>query len=181
MISEPGNFAKRIELGNLLLAGLHFKEAQERAQSVLAQDANNVDAHTLMANADEALGVTGEALKEMQTAVRLAPNVSKLYLNLARIQIDAKEFSAAEQSFQKAIRLDPKSTDALLSFGEFCAQQGRFAEAEKQFQAALQVEPKTPAAYRELAVLYDKLKQEAAGRANIAAGQAGDARQSRCL
>jgi tetratricopeptide (TPR) repeat protein len=151
---EPGNFAKRIELGNLLLAGRQFKEAQDRAQLVLAQDANNVDAHTLMANADAGIGETTNALKEMQTAIRLAPNVSKLYLNLARIQIDGKQFSAAEQSLQKAIQLDPKSTDALLTFGELYAQQGRFAEAEKQFQAVLQVEPKTPAAYRELAVLY---------------------------
>ena len=37
---EPQNFAKHIELGNLLLAGHHSKEEQDRAQLVLAQDPN---------------------------------------------------------------------------------------------------------------------------------------------
>src|SRR5271155_1190992 len=83
---EPENFGKQVELGNLLLVGRYFKEAQHRAQLVLTKNPNNADAHTLMANVDEAIGETGEALKEMQTAIQLAPNVSKPYLNLARIQ-----------------------------------------------------------------------------------------------
>ena len=109
---EPQNFKMQNELGNLLLAGRHFKEAQERAQLVLNQDSSNAEAHTLLANSDLAMGDVANALQEMQAAITLAPDISKSYLNLAQIQIGAKQIGAAEQSFQKAIQLDPKSISA---------------------------------------------------------------------
>ncbi len=151
---EPQNFSEQIELGNLLLAGHHTKEAQDRAQLVLAQDPKNADAHVLLANADASLGNYDDALKEIGAAIQLAPDRAKSYLNLAQIQVAARQIPAAEQSFRKAIQLDPKSTSALLMLGDFYTQQGKFAEAEQQFQAVLQIDPKIPAAYRSLAVVY---------------------------
>ncbi len=88
---EPQNFKLQIELGNLLLAGRHSKEAEDRAQLVLSQDANNVDAHVLMANTYALTGDTASALQEIRTAIQLAPDLSKLYLNLAAIQAGAKQ------------------------------------------------------------------------------------------
>jgi len=85
-----------------LLAGpVTRMEAQDRAQLVLAQDPNNVDAHVLLANAEAAMGETVEAVKEMQLAIQLAPDRSTSYLNLGRLQIDAKQIPAAEQSSKR--------------------------------------------------------------------------------
>ena len=49
---QPTNLNAQIDLGNLLLSAKQFKQAQDRAQAVLDQDSNSVEAHILMANAD---------------------------------------------------------------------------------------------------------------------------------
>jgi Tfp pilus assembly protein PilF len=83
----------------------------------------------------------------MQTAIELAPDKPGAYLNMAYLQLNAKQASAAEQNFLKAISLDPKSVPARLALGNFYQQQKRWADAEQQFRQAIQMEPKSPAPY----------------------------------
>src|SRR5262245_8261871 len=46
---QPDNLKAQIDLGGLQLAARHFKEAQEKAEFVIAKDPKNVDAHILLA------------------------------------------------------------------------------------------------------------------------------------
>jgi len=154
---QPTDLKARIDLGNLLLGARDpqaFKRAQDQATAVLQQDPNNAAGHILMANSDAMLQDVGESLKEMQTAIELAPADSRSYINLAMLELNAKQAEAAEQNFQKAIQLDPKSLTARLALGNFYASQRRFADAEQQFSSAVQMEPKGPVAYAALAKLY---------------------------
>ena len=127
---QPGNLKAQIDLGTLLLSAKRFKEAQDRAQNVLSRDFNNVDGHILLANSDAALEDVGESLREMQTVINLAPDQSRVYLNMGYLQLNAKQAAAAEQNFLKAIELDPKSIPARLALGNFYQQQRRWTEAE---------------------------------------------------
>ncbi len=89
-----------------------------------------MDAHILLANSDAALDDVGESLREMQTVIGLAPDQSRVYLNMGYLQLNAKQAAAAEQNFLKAIELDPKSIPARLALGNFYQQQKRWAEGE---------------------------------------------------
>ena len=124
---QPDNLKAEIDLGNLLLSAKQFKEAQNRAQEVLSRDPKSVDAHILMANADAALEDVQESLREMQTAIQLAPDQPGSYLNLAFLESNAKQTGAAEQNFLKAISLNSKSVPARVALGNFYQQQMRWA------------------------------------------------------
>ena len=80
---RPDNQKAQLDLGNLLLSARDFEKAQKRAEGVLGQDPNNVDAHILLANAYGALENIEESLREMQTAIQLAPDQPRAYLNMA--------------------------------------------------------------------------------------------------
>ena len=95
-----------------LLAARQFKEAQNQAKEVLTLAPNDVDAHVLLANAYAALQDVRESLREMQTAIQLAPDQPKTYLNMALLQLSAKDAAEAERNFLKALSLDAKSVPA---------------------------------------------------------------------
>src|SRR5207248_10603483 len=89
---------------------------------------DSADAHVLLANADAGLQNLEESLSEMQKAIELAPDQPRSYVNLAILQLDAKDAVAAEQNFQKAISLDPKSITARFAVGNFYRSQRRRSE-----------------------------------------------------
>jgi len=151
---NPGDLKAQITLGNLLLAGREFGRAQDIAKTVLGKDPNNVDAHILLANSYAGLNNAEASLKEMQGAIELAPDRAGSYLNMANIEMHAKDPAQAEQSFKKAVDLDPKSMTARLALGTFYAQQRRFPDAEQQFQSAIQLDPKNSVPHGALARLY---------------------------
>ncbi len=152
---QPTNIKAELELGNLLLGAKQFKQAQFWAETLLGHDANNADAHVLLANADAALENIEESLREMQRAIELAPDQARSYLNLAILQLDAKDAAAAQQNFQKALSLDPKSITPRLALGNFYRSQKRWPEAEQQFRDAIELAPKNPTPYAALATLLE--------------------------
>lgn len=150
----PRNWNAQVDLGNLLLAGGRYKEAQEKAKLVLIADSQHVDAHILMANAMAALGNRDDAVEEMQKAIRLAPTRPNAYVNLAVLQSSANQTSAAEESYKKAISLDRKSVNPVMALAAFYGRQRRFQEAKQECQHAIELDPKDPAPRRDLALVY---------------------------
>ena len=116
------------------------------------------------------------SLREMQTAIQLAPDQSRAYLNMGILQLNAKQSAAAEANFLKAVSLDPKSVSARLALGNFYQQQKRWPEADQQFRQAIQIEPKKPGAIRSLGVFIPKPGEERRCGASLDTGQAGYAR-----
>lgn len=151
---NPGDLKAQIMLGNLLLANREFARAQEIAETVLKKDPNNADGHILLANSYAGLNNVEASLREMQDAIGIAPDRSTSYLNMAELELHAKDAAQAEANFKKAVELDPKSAGAQMALGNFYAQQRRFAEAEADFQKAIQLQPKDPIPRAALAKLY---------------------------
>jgi tetratricopeptide (TPR) repeat protein len=150
---QPDNLNAQIDLGILMLSAKQFKQARERANDILARDANSVDGHVLLANAAAGLDDIQQSLREMKTAIQLAPDQPAAYLNLARLQIKAEQNSAAEQNLLKALSLAPKLIAVRLALGNFYELQKNWSEAEQQYRTAIQIEPKNPASYSALAKL----------------------------
>jgi tetratricopeptide (TPR) repeat protein len=141
--SNPDLMKAQIDLGNLLLAGRRFDEAQAKARLVLEREPNNPDAHILMANSLAVLDNVEASITEMQKAIELAPDRPNTYLNLAYLQLSAQQAQAAEQSFRKAVELDPKAIGPRLALGNFYQQQQKWPQAEAEFTAAAQAAPES--------------------------------------
>ena len=151
---KPDDAKAQLTLGNLLLSVRDFKHAQDIAQRVLSQDANNVEARVLLANSYAGLNNVEGSLEEMRGAIQLAPDRAGSYLNMALLELNVKQAPEAEKNFKKAVEADPKSVTALLALGNFCRLQNRLPEAEQEFQKAVGIEPQNPAPRGALAMLY---------------------------
>lgn len=63
--------------------------------------------------------------------------VAPLYLNLARIQYNAKQFDKAAASFEKVLAQNPNHTDAMVELAETRFSQGRAADAVNLIQKGI--------------------------------------------
>ena len=83
--------------------------------------------------------------------------------NFGIMAFNAKNFSAAEQSFQAALAIKPESTDLHFYLALTYRLQGQFENAAAEFQRALDYLPDDPEITCELGLIYEKMgrKEEA--------------------
>ena len=117
-------------------------EAARRAEGVLAQAPDNIEALNTLAAAELRLGRPENAEKHLQAALEKAPASLQSSIALARVRLSRRDVAGAEEVLRQAIAKAPRSTAALVTFGEFYLALNRNQEAEQQFQAALQMEPR---------------------------------------
>jgi tetratricopeptide (TPR) repeat protein len=65
--------------------------------------------------------------------------VAPLYLNLAKIEYEDKQYDQAAASFERVLALEPNNTDAMVLLGETRQSQGRSPDAVSLIQKAIQV------------------------------------------
>lgn len=161
---QPTNYAARIELGKLLVAGGRLDDAQAQAKAVLAAQPNNPDVHGLLSALAWRRGDRATALKEVNTAIQLAPSRPIFHENLALLEAnDPSQSALVESELQKAIALDPKDVEPRLLLAEFYAKSKRWPDAEKTSEAAIGAAPKSVQARKSLALIYFEEGNQAAG------------------
>lgn len=107
------------DLSRLLFAMRKYDEAEDRANAALAIDSTDFGAEMVLANSETAGGNTAQGLADGQKAVDMAPNKPEAYMNLALLQLKAKQIPDAEKSFQKATSVAPNFLPARLALGNF--------------------------------------------------------------
>ncbi len=162
---NPGNLKARLDLGNMLLAGGVPDRAKEQAKAILAAQPNDADGYALMSKIDYKQGDKAEALKDIQQAISLNPNDSKLHTSLGLLEAqNADTKGQGEAELQKAVTLDQKNPSARLALASLLASKGDLPGAQQQVQAAVDASPKDLQARVALAELYlhggDKGKAE---------------------
>jgi tetratricopeptide (TPR) repeat protein len=156
----PDNLQARLDLGNLLLGARQLDKAREQADAVLAKNANNPDAHALLARILAFNKDFDAATQEILRAVGLDPTRAAYFEDLAMFQIGGTAgAAAAEVSLEHAIQLSPNRARARLTLGRLYLTQSRWSEAEKQFRDAIAAEPKNAAARVALASVFMAQKQ----------------------
>jgi len=93
-------------------------------------------------------------LKELEIAVRLAPEDPTARHELAGLLMDEGDYRTAIGHLREAARLDPKSFEIHLDLGLCHAQKGFYAEAERAYQKALSLRPDDAMANYDIASLY---------------------------
>lgn len=160
---EPNNADVQVKVGEMLLVGRSFQDAQARAEKALASNPTHVGALILRANALAGLHKVDDAVMEVEQAIQANPDRSESYASLGMMQLMRGDRLQAEAAFTRAVKTNPNSVAARLALGNFYAVSGRRPEAEAEFTAALKIEPKNLLANRAMAYYYI-----ASGRAALA-------------
>lgn len=87
------------------------------------------------------LGRTGDAAKAIQTAIQITPDDADLYVELARINLEAKNLPDALAASREAVRLSPHSANAYLCLGCALHDEPTYGEAAAAYQKALELNP----------------------------------------
>jgi tetratricopeptide (TPR) repeat protein len=144
----------QLKAGEMLLVGRRYEDARARADAALAREPQNVEAQILRANALAGLNKVDDAVKEVEDAIRRAPDRSASYANLGALQMIRGDRNEAEAAFKQAAAMSPKSPQGYLALANFYWAAGRQDEAETQLKTALSVDPKDELTNRALGYFY---------------------------
>jgi tetratricopeptide (TPR) repeat protein len=90
------------------------------------------------------MGQVGEAVNQLQALMNNTPADRELYLNVAQVYIQAKQFTEAEQAVNKALGYSSKPEEQGYSrflLGEVYERQKKYDLAEEQFKKVLAADP----------------------------------------
>ncbi len=79
-----------------------------------------------------------EARGQFTASLRLAPNQSQVWLNVAGLSNELGDKTMAERAFRTVLELDPTSADAAAGLGLLCIERRRYAEAAEMLTAAVE-------------------------------------------
>src|SRR5438132_5911447 len=150
----PDNADAQVKAGNLLLVNQHFDDAKTRALAVLKKNPRSVDAQILLGNTLAGLKDLDAAVKQIQEALTLDPEESRIYENLGVLEWARGNKKDAEAAFTHAVDSDPKSVTARLALANYYWSGGRMADAELWLKRAIALDPRHVDANRALGVFY---------------------------
>ncbi|HYO83147.1 MAG TPA: tetratricopeptide repeat protein, partial [Bryobacteraceae bacterium] len=120
----------RVALGQLTLQQREFGKANQMAQEILALDANHAGAHLLRSRALLGMGQVKQARAELTQTAEQFPQLSEARLHIAGLDLQERNFKAAEDGFRKLLaeRRDPR---AFLGLMDSYIGQGQVDTAKK--------------------------------------------------
>ena len=127
----PNDVPLQLTAGTYLLAARKPEDALARADNVLKQQPDNIQAHLLRGNALAGLSSFDDALKAIEEAIRLDPDRGTTFTQLGLVEFARGRRAEAEAAFTKAVELAPKSVETYLALGNFYWSMGKAAETEK--------------------------------------------------
>ena len=119
-------------------------QAQSELDSVLQKNPDDRELRTLRALVVGELGHVEEAVKQLQGQMKNTPADRDLYLSVAQVYIQAKQFGEAEQAVNKALGYSSKPEEqeyARFLLGSVYERQKRYDLAEDQFKQVLAADP----------------------------------------
>jgi len=150
----PNDVTAQLKAGDMLLAAKRYEDAKARADAALVVDPQRIEALILRANALAGLNKIDDAVKEVEDAIRRAPDRSASYSSLGALQMIRGDREEAEAAFKQAAAMNPKSPQGYLALANFYLAAGRQKEAETQLKTALSVDPKDELTNRTLGYFY---------------------------
>lgn len=145
--------AAHAAVGAVLSLGGDRERAAAEFRRALSLDPLNVEFLRDLANLDDAMGRTAEALDIYQKAIQLKPDEAMTYGDLGVFYYTHQNYTAAADAFRKQASLIPDSPLVHRNLGGIYVALGRNEDAEREFLTSIRLSP-TVTAYLNLGVLY---------------------------
>ena len=131
--------------GAALIASGHPDEGVPRVE-VAAEKTNRADAYALAGSTLLKYNHTDSARRDLETALRLNPNLPGIYTLVGVARDKSEDTVAAEQALRKALSIDPNDFQANLTLGAIFYKRRLLPEAKVYLDKALQLKPNDPTA-----------------------------------
>lgn len=118
-----------------------FDVAASELEMLLPRTPKSFEVHELLGLVYAAQLKEGQALEQLQIAVKLKPGAAAARTNLAASLLRAGKLQLAEAQLRKAIDLDSKSYEANHNLGQLYTQSGRLVEAVPYLKTAQSIRP----------------------------------------
>ncbi|HUN60339.1 MAG TPA: tetratricopeptide repeat protein, partial [Candidatus Sulfotelmatobacter sp.] len=152
----PDQSLAYVKLGQLRLSEKRYGEAESYFRQALARDPKSIEAVKGIIGVDLAQNRTAEGTKFLQEQLEHNANSAPLYLVQAQMQLEAKEFAAAETTLAKAVGVDQKNVAALVLLAQTESSLGKTDLAIANYQKAITLVPGDPRLYVGLGSVYEK-------------------------
>lgn len=178
--------AGRLELGMEHHRAGRLDAAAACYREIAAADAQNPTPRYLLGIILTSQGQPSAALREMKTALSLAPSAAEPWVYVGSIRSGRIDSSGAATAFGRAVALSPFNAPIRIDLGNLLRRLGRTTPARRELRRALVVEPGRFDATSALALAHWEAGQTAASRRLFARAVAIDptnatARLSECV
>ncbi|HVI77843.1 MAG TPA: tetratricopeptide repeat protein, partial [Candidatus Acidoferrum sp.] len=130
-----------------------YRTAEKQYQTILAKDAENLDALSNLGVVYFRTGKIRSAESTLKKALTIAPDDDFVLTTLGIVHYRQSKFDEALKELRKAIELNPNSATAHNYLGITASQKGRQQEAEKEMLQAISKDPNYADAHFNLAVI----------------------------
>ena len=114
---------------------------------------NFPEVHFVLGSVYKSTGKTNEAIAELNTALKLAPNSDEGYRRLGEALRSSDE-KASIQAYKKAIEINPYYWYNYNELGTACLRFGRIPEAIEAYKKVIEIAPNVPSGYTNLGAAY---------------------------
>lgn len=121
---DPNNETAMLNLGELRLAQKKVPEGRAMLEQVLERDPNQIVALNLLISAYLQEKQPDKAMALLQTQITKSPNNPALYADLSALQLQLKNFPAAQESAQKALSINKSYGPAMQLYAQAQVAQG---------------------------------------------------------
>ncbi|MGC2502449.1 MAG: tetratricopeptide repeat protein, partial [Silvibacterium sp.] len=138
-------------LGTALIQSGSRREGAERLDKV-AERTHSADAYLLAGSTFMDLNEFARARTDLEAALRLNPNLPRIYALTGMARDMNGDAAAAEPAFREALKRNPNDFDANLYLGSILYKRRDMAEAKPYLDRAIQLKPDSATARYELAM-----------------------------
>jgi tetratricopeptide (TPR) repeat protein len=154
---QPDNIDHRVVLLRIDFARGAYEDVIRGAKELLRRDERNVEAMTLMADANFRLERYELSKAILIRAIELAPNRAELYSMYGTVALQLDDPDKARVNFEKAVEVEPGYPEARNNLGVLYHRARDYTSAVEQFRVAINNYPDYKEAYLNLGNAYKGL------------------------
>ncbi len=139
--ADPADTETGWRLGSMYLSRGDRVQARKKADVALKRNPDHLEAIILWAGAAGSSNEVNEAIARLQSAATRLRQPLRLYLALGALQVQRRDFAAAEEAYQMALKQDAKAWEPHLALGDLYLLKRDAARAEQEYRIAADLSP----------------------------------------
>jgi tetratricopeptide (TPR) repeat protein len=118
-----------------------FREAQAKAEDLVAREPRNALGWTYLGMASVRLARWGPAIDAFERAIAINPKDPRSFFDVALAYATRNDLDHAIDRYRAGLAIDPRNGSAQFNYGQLLMRKRRFAEAARAFTRAAQIDP----------------------------------------